>query len=475
MADYQNILDQWIIEHRDEMVEELKGFVRIPSVSRADLCDEKNHAPYGPDVRRMLDYALERGRYFGFRTEDHDGYCGSVLFGEGEHEIGFVAHLDVVPEGNGWIYAPYDPVEANGFLIGRGGSDNKGAAVMALFLMKFLKENQVPMKKTFRLMLGCAEETGMADFRHYIAAGGKVPEFGIVADSGFPVCYAEKGGYNAELYLKKGADILSFEAGNVRNAIPDLAVLKVRKNGSLTEEEVKDALHADEQLEVSEEEDAFVLTSHGKGGHAASPDGTENALVLLAKRVSKSSLSGLLDLSGLSFIAETFRDPYGTGMGFACEDEISGKLTSNAGVVRTESGELHLSLDIRYPVTADIQAMHERFEKYVSENGARLLDVDIEKAFYIDPEDEKVQILQKMYFEVTGDNKPPYTMGGGTYSRVIPNAITFGPGLHREKADFLPAGHGSAHGPDEALHIGSWLDAFRIYALSVLKLNELEF
>ena len=77
-------IDEWIRVHREEMIEELMDFVRHPSVSRADLC--KEGAPYGPDVKAMLDFALQRGHDFGFRAENHDGYCGSVWYGDQEEE-----------------------------------------------------------------------------------------------------------------------------------------------------------------------------------------------------------------------------------------------------------------------------------------------------------------------------------------------------------------------------------------------------
>ena len=80
----EKLIDRWIDSHRDEMVEELKAWVSHPSVSRADLAKPK--APYGPDCRRMLDFALERAGAFGFETEDYDGYCGAVLWGGKEAE-----------------------------------------------------------------------------------------------------------------------------------------------------------------------------------------------------------------------------------------------------------------------------------------------------------------------------------------------------------------------------------------------------
>ena len=216
--DRERKIDEWIESHREEMTEELMEFVRRPSVSRADLPEPG--APYGPDARKMLDFALERFGSFGFRTENHGGYVGSAWYGDQEEELGFYAHLDVVPEGPGWIYEPYNPLIKDGFVIGRGAADNKAAAVIGLYLMRYMKEHRIRLKKSFRMMFGCAEETGMDDFKQYQAQGGKLPDFGIVADCGFPVCFAQKGGWNADICVPKGADHLDFSAGNVRNACP---------------------------------------------------------------------------------------------------------------------------------------------------------------------------------------------------------------------------------------------------------------
>ena len=459
-------LTQWIDAHRDDMVRDLMDFVRIPSVSRADLNDPEKKAPYGPECRKMLDFALDRLKKEGFRTEDHDGYCGFAWYGEAEEELGFAAHLDVVPEGQGWIYAPYEPVEKDGFLIGRGCDDNKSSAIIGLYLMKYLKEHGIRMKKSFRLMMGLAEETGMADFRRYFKDGGKAPEFTIVADGGFPVCFAQKGGWNMDISIPAGGDILDFSAGNVRNAIPDRAELLL----NIPYEKVLEALSGADQLELLKEGDHTRIIAHGKGGHAAHPEESDNAVVVLAKAVAASSLNETYALSGLSFLADTFCTPYGDGMGFRCADEMSGYLTSNIGVIRYEDHALHALLDVRYPVTAPIQEMTDAFLLKLREADVSVEKLDIEKPFYIDPEAPIVKTFQRIYRDITGDDKAPYSMGGGTYSRVIPNGITFGGGLDAPKPDFLPEGHGACHGPDEVKHIDTWLKAFRIYLMCVLEL-----
>ena len=52
-----NQMNQWIDGHAEELVEELRAFSRIPSVSRADLAVPR--APFGPQVRQMLSHALK--------------------------------------------------------------------------------------------------------------------------------------------------------------------------------------------------------------------------------------------------------------------------------------------------------------------------------------------------------------------------------------------------------------------------------
>ena len=116
----------------------------------------------------VLDKALEIGKQMGFETENHDYRCGSILMpGRTGQEIGIFVHLDVVHEGNGWTTEPYKPVIKDGWLYGRGSADNKGPAAAALYSMKYLKDQEVPLEHTIRLYLGCSEERGMEDIEYY--------------------------------------------------------------------------------------------------------------------------------------------------------------------------------------------------------------------------------------------------------------------------------------------------------------------
>ena len=76
------------------------------------------------------------------------------------------------------------------------------------------------------------------------------------------------------------------------------------------------------------------------------------------------------------------------------------------------------------------------------------------------------------YNEVTGENATPFTMGGGTYARHFPYAVSFGP----EHSDMvLPEFGGPMHGANEAAPIDKLLEALKIYIIALLRLEEIDF
>ena len=80
----------------------------------------------------MLEHALQP---LGFNVhrwvdgEPPDGPTENMVAirGEGGPHFGFAGHLDVVPPGDGWSSDPFDTVNENGILTGRGAADMKSA------------------------------------------------------------------------------------------------------------------------------------------------------------------------------------------------------------------------------------------------------------------------------------------------------------------------------------------------------------
>ncbi|MGO3885565.1 MAG: Sapep family Mn(2+)-dependent dipeptidase [Mycetocola sp.] len=476
-------VDEWIAEHRSEFIADIIDWVAIPSVGDPTLAAPG--APFGPEVERVLTRAVQRAQEFGFETSTHEGYAVTVLADgeDGKPEIGLASHLDVVPAGDNWTLEPYAPFERDGFIIGRGASDNKGPAVGDLYLLRLFRDLGIPLRHRLRVIYGGAEEIGMADLAYY-AEHGPVPKISLVTDGPFPVNFAQKGGLNIRLFIPTGDDLAGLNAGVAENAVPATAQLVLAGRSA---DEVTQAIAALPEelrstLTVSEADAGAVLHARGQSGHAAFPEGTQNAILLLSTALVQSGLLGDADRAAAATIAQVLATPYGDGAGTAREDDVSGRLTQNGGLLRPHEGGLALHLDIRYPVTVPHEELVEALAAAVAPAGGSVIGFDNAPPFHIDRNDPVVTLLQDTFNQVLGVNAEPFAMGGGTHSRVLPNAITFGPGLGRipgvlpegeepARPDFILPEHGTPHGPDEFASVANLITALRIYVIALTRLD----
>ena len=101
------------------------------------------------------------------------------------------------------------------------------------------------------------------------------PAFCFTPDAEFPVCYGEKGGYGGWLVSAPlHGSLIDFQGGVAHNVVPDRAYALVRADAS--------ALKDTENVKVTAEADGVArISAFGKGGHAAMPAGTVNAIALV--------------------------------------------------------------------------------------------------------------------------------------------------------------------------------------------------
>ncbi len=466
MDEFRKKVAAWLDENLEDMVSDVQAFARIRSVSRADL--KRDGAPFGPECRTMLDFALNRAQEMGFATEDHDGYCGSAVLGDKANCIGIAGHLDVVPEGDKWIYPPYAATRVGDFLIGRGVSDNKSAAVMGLYVMKLLRDLNVPMKHGVRTIMGCSEETGMQDLRYY-ADHYDTPKLTLIPDSGFPVNYAQKGSLSGKMTMDLGAQIASFTGGEVPNMVPPHARAQLI---GITASQA--APYFGDDFTVTDEGGAALIVARGIASHAAHPEAGKSAIHMLAGALAQSGILTGQSQKAMDAVRDMTSDHYGANAGIAAEDADTGKTTMVCGVAKMpKNGIMSLSLDCRLSLAANGEENIVAFRAYAEKLGFQTEDLKTTPPVYIAKDDPRVELLTALYAEMTGTRLEPYTMGGGTYSRVLPDSITFGPGFPdlKEKPE-LPENHGGAHAPDEFMHIPSYRRAFEIYACAVKRLDE---
>ena len=207
-----------IDSYREEYIRTLRNWIRTPSVKgRAE-----NGAPFGTDVRKMLDLAIRDAREMGFEVRDFDGYACDVTLGGAEEKIAVLGHLDVVPEGDGWTKPPFEGLIEDGRIYGRGTNDDKGPALASLFAMKAIRDAGIPLKKGIRLILGCDEESGWEDMEYY-GSHERIPDVGFSPDATFPLINTEKGMMVLELRAPaadSGLKVLQVSAGDRVNVIP---------------------------------------------------------------------------------------------------------------------------------------------------------------------------------------------------------------------------------------------------------------
>lgn len=407
---------------REDMIETLARWIKIPSVKD----EPAPGAPFGTEVRRALDAALQDAADMGFEVRNFDGYAGDVRMGPlGVDPIAVLAHLDVVPTGDGWKQDPFGAEIVDGKMYGRGTADDKGPAVAALYAMYALKKAGVPLKREVRLILGCDEESGWGCMEYY-AKHCDMPRVGFSPDANFPVINTEKGMLHLSLhgaYTTDGLQVKEISVGERCNVVPGLATALICGDEELCKKAA--AVAAELQLDVQAEmqEGLVKLTSVGIPGHAAFPQATRNALgqmlLVLRELGVQGTLRTLADCVGMEYD--------GKSLGVKCEDHTSGPLTCNMGILRyNEQDGLYATLDIRYPILAS----HTALLKCISDALAPAVNVTVDShkvPHHVAPNSQLVKALMSAYAEVTGDTESqPMAIGGGTYAKVLQEGVAFG-------------------------------------------------
>src|SRR5271157_3763445 len=123
-------MQQWITEHREEILEFFLKMLAFPAISPdSEGQGEKLKADFIEQYLLGLDFGtVERIDAPDPRAEG--GIRPNLLFYTGNRKssprLWFVCHMDVVPPGdlNAWTSDPFQPFLADGKVIGRGAEDN---------------------------------------------------------------------------------------------------------------------------------------------------------------------------------------------------------------------------------------------------------------------------------------------------------------------------------------------------------------
>ncbi len=448
-----------------QIINTLQEIVRIRSVEG----EAKANMPFGEGVNEALEYALNLGEKMGFTTKNIDHYAGYIEFGDGSETIGILVHLDVVPEGNGWTYPPFAAEIHEGKIIGRGVMDNKCSFVTCLYAMKAIKESGLPLRRKIRMILGTNEETRWEGIQYYLTKESP-PEFSIVPDANFPVLQGEKGILNLDLSIPMTTNqsnqsiIQSIKGGVALNSVPDQCQVILKKEVD-TQRKIEDYLQqATTSIDVKENEKTLVLDIEGKSTHACTPESGHNAIsqamqllnsICPADDSAREFINWYHNAIGMEFNGQSI------GCGF--EDELSGKLTFNVGIIKGDSKGVNLGIDIRYPITMQSKTVINGIEKALIGTKVSLNVTDEEDPIFFEEDHFLIKTLLEVYRQETGDTEStPTIIGGGTYARTMKNAVAFGPEF--------PGDPFVAHLKDEFVTLDNLKKIARIYTKAIYEL-----
>ena len=454
-------IDGYIAENKEQLLKDLAALVAIDSVEG----EPAEGAPFGVGPWAALDKTLEIAAGMGLATRNCENYIGyaELAGADPEKYLATICHVDVVPVGNGWTADPFTMRIQDGWLLGRGVSDDKGPMIVTLYALKFLKEQGYELRYPIRALVGDNEETRMEDVEYYLK-NYPAPVFCFTPDAEFPVCNGEKGHFGGKIVSPVcGGVILEMEGGVANNAVPDRASALVKTDIT----KLKNAPN----ITLEPEKDCVRIRGWGKSGHAAMPEGTRNAIGLVVDYLLDNDLCNEAERAYLEALHKLHLSTAGEGLGIACADDPFGPLTIIGGRIYMENGRLVQTIDSRFPTCTDGEKLTAQITAALGE-GAKLEDAEAAEPFYIEADSPAIQACISTYNEVTGENATPFTMGGGTYARHFPYAVSFGP----EYADLpLPEFGGPMHGANEAAPLNKLLEAVKIYILALLRLEEIDF
>ena len=452
-------LNERILAMQEELLKTLQESIQIPSVQGPATPG----APYGVQIRKSLDHILRKAAELGFRTQNVDGQLGWCEYGEGEEMVAVLGHLDVVPAGDGWSFDPWGGEIQNDRIFGRGTMDDKGPSVAALYALAAIRDAGLPIRRRIRLLWGCNEETGSQDMKYYLANGGEVPKMGFTPDAEYPVINGEKGIINvtfAKQFTQSGKLLVkSIQGGTAANVVPAAAKAELICDESISREILKLSFP---KVTFTATESGLLIEAEGISAHGSTPNQGENAIGRLVLAMAQLPFEGEMK-EILHFLAEKLGMEYdGKSAGIYLEDAVSGTLTLNWGTLNADENSLSMIINYRYPVTFQYDDCAPAFLQLFADAGFTVSHELHKAKLYVPEDSELIQILLKVYKDYTGISGKPKSIGGGTYAKMLPNIVAFGP--------IFPGDEVREHKPDEFIEIPKLMKNTQIIAAAMYEM-----
>ncbi len=432
--------------------ETLRELVAIPTF-RVEGVDQHDN----PEFIKIADKikGLAQAFNLNFRNIDNRVYEIS-LEGSGDEVVGIHAHADVVPvTPENWVLKdgtkldPFKVTLIGDRMYGRGTEDDKNGIVVALYAMKVIKEEKLPLARNFKLLVDTTEET-TGDAIPYYFEHNPTPNYNLALDGGYPVVIAEKGyGTVMANFAKrkaegKGAEIISMTGGMATNQIPSTSVVTllsekpVELAASLQKAGAEYAKSNGGNFDVTAKVDGkdVKLTVTGVSAHSSEPESGINPVSRMLGFIN--SLDGKVALKhnhitdAARYAADNWGLDYlGGKLGVGFSDAFMGPLTASLTYVGMDDKAFKLAVNLRVPKGKSPETLKteiaDKLDAWSKKTHVAVaFDYSIAEPMYRNPEGEWVKALLAVSSENLGMEHKYGTSAGATSVHELPNGVQFG-------------------------------------------------
>ena len=440
------------VKYGKAATETLKELVAIPTFRKDGVAQHEN-----PEFLKIADKikSLAESFHLNFRNIDNRVY-EIFLEGRGDEVVGIHAHADVVPvTPENWVLKdgtrldPFKVTLVGDRMYGRGTEDDKNGIVVALYAMKIIKEEKLPLARNFKLLVDTTEET-TGDAIPYYFERNPTPNYNLALDGGYPVVIAEKGyGTVMANFARRdaqgqGAEITALTGGLATNQIPSTSVATFASDkpaelaASLLKAGTEYAKRNGGNFEVASKVVGkdVQLTFTGVSAHSSEPESGVNPVARMLDFINGLDGKGALKHNHITdaarYAAENWGLDYlGTQLGIGFSDAFMGPLTASLTYVGMDEKTFKLAVNLRVPVGKSTEALKTDIADKLAawskkSDVAVAFDYSIDEPMYRNPEGEWVKALLAVSTENLGMEHKYGTSAGATSVHDLPNGVQFG-------------------------------------------------
>ena len=433
--------------YRTHVVDTLAKLVSFNTVADKTVPSDQN--PVHIAFKQALKEEAER---LGLDYADH-GWTVIIGLGQGTERVGIVTHGDVQPvDASKWKKSPFvlDRTSQPGKLIARGAEDDKGPIATALYAMKSIRDNQVPLSKRIELYVYMGEESDWGPLTEFLKTH-QPPQMSITLDAEYPVVTAEKGGGTLAVTIPNSsaqapaagqAHIAGFKGGFFGSQIPEDAQA-VLANATPELEKLIRARGAKQEgmsYSFAWQDSNLTVTARGVSAHSSKPEEGINAISMLADALAVQPWPNTTPGAVVNYL----NDMVGTGIhgekfgNIAYRDSFMGAMTFVPTVIRQLDDGIEVAINVRRPQGKTHEQLTNEINAALAQWQGRQvplanIKIGVREPWILQHPPQLPTLLSTFSYFTGMKNPKPVAIGGGTNSRLFPNAVSFGPSMPGQK------------------------------------------